>query len=146
MSKKVIRAGEIFDSGFNCAQAVLSTFSSDFGLDEREALRVAGAFGAGMGRMGRVCGAVSGALMTIGLVASKTRDGEDDEKEAGFGLAREFTRRFEAAHGSIDCRALIGVSLLTEAGRAEADEKGLFESRCRPLVEDAVRILEEILT
>jgi len=37
------------------------------GLDRETALKVAGAFGAGMARTGGTCGSVTGALMVIGL-------------------------------------------------------------------------------
>ncbi len=115
------------------------------GLREREALRVAGAFGAGMGCMGRTCGAVTGAVMVIGLAASKTAPGEDDRKMVGYGLVREFTRRFEAQHKTVECRALLGVDLGTEAGMAAAVDAGLFTTRCARFVEEAVALLEDIL-
>jgi C_GCAxxG_C_C family probable redox protein len=45
---------------------VLSTYGPQFGLDRESAVRIAKAFGSGMG-MGETCGAVTGALMVIGL-------------------------------------------------------------------------------
>ena len=56
-----------FDDGFSCSQAVFSVFAPQLGLDRVAALKVAGAFGGGMGRMGETCGAVPGALMVSGL-------------------------------------------------------------------------------
>ena len=145
MSQKTKNARAIFSNGFNCAQAVLGAFAPELGLGEIEALRVAGAFGAGMGRMGKLCGAVAGAFMTIGLVWSRTKPSEEELREEGYRLVREFSRRFSDRHGSIDCRALIGVDLSTEAGMKEARETGLFVTKCAPYVADAVHILEEIL-
>jgi C_GCAxxG_C_C family probable redox protein len=77
MSERCERATQCFSEGFNCSQAVLSAFGPEMGLDCETALRVAGMFGAGMGRMGNVCGAVTGAFMVIGLKYSKTQDGEN---------------------------------------------------------------------
>ena len=53
------RAEELFRQGYNCAQAVFGTFSQDLGLDSQEAMRLASAFGAGLGKLREVCGAVS---------------------------------------------------------------------------------------
>jgi len=43
--RRADRAVDIFNKGFNCAQAVLSVFASDLGMDEKKALKVACAFG-----------------------------------------------------------------------------------------------------
>ena len=71
-----------FQEGFSCAQAVLSAYGPQYGLDRELALKVAGAFGGGMGHMGQVCGAVTGAFMVIGLKYGKTcaEDNETREK------------------------------------------------------------------
>jgi C_GCAxxG_C_C family probable redox protein len=145
MSDRIQKAADIFGGGFNCAQAVLSSFSEDFGLSATDALRVAGPFGAGMGRMGKVCGAVTGAFMTIGLRYAKTKVGEDDKKAEGYSLVQEFTLQFEALHGSIDCKELLGVDLSTPEGIREAEARGLFQTSCAAFVKDAVLILEDIL-
>jgi len=50
---------------------VLSTYGTRSGLDRETGLKVAGAFGAGMARMGETCGAVTGAFMVIGLTAKR---------------------------------------------------------------------------
>ena len=60
------KAGEHFAVGCNCAQAVLRCFAEQYGLDADTALRLATGFGVGMGR-GGACGAVSGAVMVLGL-------------------------------------------------------------------------------
>ena len=60
------RAVALFKEGFNCSQAVLAAYGEQFELKQELALRVAGAFGGGMGRMGETCGAVTGAIMVRG--------------------------------------------------------------------------------
>ncbi|WP_242975830.1 C-GCAxxG-C-C family protein [Desulfosporosinus sp. FKB] len=64
-------AVDCFLSGFNCAQAVFSTYSNDLGLTMEMAKKIACGFGAGMGYIGETCGAVTGALMLIGLKYGK---------------------------------------------------------------------------
>ena len=63
-SEKTLR---LFEVGYNCSQSVLITYSSELGLSEDLALRIAAPFGGGIGHMGEVCGAVSGAMMVLGL-------------------------------------------------------------------------------
>jgi C_GCAxxG_C_C family probable redox protein len=68
-------AVDYFESGYSCSQGILTAFGEMFGLDNDIAIKVAGAFGAGMSYLGQTCGAVSGALMVIGLKYGAT--GED---------------------------------------------------------------------
>lgn len=60
------KAAALFDEKFNCSQAVLGAFAEEYGLSEEQALHIALCFSAGM-RKGEVCGAVSGAIMVLGL-------------------------------------------------------------------------------
>jgi C_GCAxxG_C_C family probable redox protein len=122
---------------------VLAGFGERFGLDRTQAFMVTRAFGAGMGS-GGLCGAVTGSLMVLGYFA-----GEDaDERRARYriyDLAKEFTSRFEARRGTLNCKTLLeGVDLGTEAGRKEAVERNLFREVCPGFVRDATEILEEL--
>jgi C_GCAxxG_C_C family probable redox protein len=124
---------------------VLSGFGEELGLDREQALRVAGAFGGGMARMGEQCGAVTGAFMVIGLKYGKVKAGDEAARERTYGLAREFVTRFSARHGSIRCRELLGYDLSDPEERKGAHQKGLFDTLCPQLVRDATEILEELL-
>ena len=115
------------------------------GIDRERALRVAGAFGGGMGRMGATCGAVTGAFMAIGLKCGKVRAEDDAAREKTYELVREFVTRFQSRHGSMSCKELLGYDLSNPQEREKAKEKGLFDTLCPQLVRDAVEILEEIL-
>jgi C_GCAxxG_C_C family probable redox protein len=114
------------------------------GLESELALRVAGPFGGGMG-MGRTCGAVTGALMVIGLRRSKTVAGDDEAKEACYDLVEEFVAQFEARNGSITCKDLLGHDISIPEERELAKKQGLFDTRCPKLVRDAAKILEQIV-
>ena len=142
---KVEQAVSCFQQGFSCSQALLSTYAEQFGLDQKTALRVSGAFGAGMGRMGETCGAVTGAFMVIGLKYGKTRTGDDQTKEKTYSLVKEFTERFKARNGSVLCRELLGCDLNTQEGMKLAKDKDLISIRCPKFVQDAVEIIEELL-
>ncbi len=134
-----------FAQDFNCAQSMLSTYGPQLGLERELALRVAGAFGAGMGCLGDTCGAVTGAFMLIGLQHGKIRPEDEESKERAYQLTREFAEEFKSRHGSIMCRELLGCSLETPEQRALAKEKGLFDTLCPRFVHDAAEIVEQLL-
>ena len=134
-----------FDEGYACSQSVLSAYAPLFDLDPELALRIAAPFGGGMGCMGEVCGAVTGALMVLGLKVGNTLAQDRASKEASYGLAREFAERFRKRHGSILCRELLGTDISTPEGLQAARARGLFKGICPILVRDSAEIVAELL-
>lgn len=101
----------------NCAQAVLEVFAPDCGLTGEQAHRLGAHFGSGM-KMGATCGAITGALMVIGLLGG-------DE-----GCRREFLSSMKANHEQMtDCCDLLKKN--AEAGRPK-------KQHCDELVYEAV--------
>ena len=132
----------IFSQSFNCSQSVFSAFAPQFGLDEQTALKLASPFGGGVARRGEVCGAVTGALLALGLARGADKPAG---KEEIYRLSQEFMRLFEEKHGTILCRDLIGCDLSTPAGHQAAAEKQVFTTICPGLVSDAVEIVQSLL-
>ena len=124
-----------FNEGFNCSQAILSTYCEALGLNRETALKLACGLGAGMGRLQETCGAVSGAYLVIGLKCG-------NDKEKIYALVREFARRFEARNKTANCRALLGVDLISGDKQAATER---VKRVCPKMVQDAAKILESIL-
>ena len=142
---KADKALERFKNNFNCAQAVFSAYSADFGLDEATACKTACAFGAGMGRTGRTCGAVTGAFMVIGLARGMATAEEKDAKERTYQMTQSFIREFEKRHRSIECRDILGIDISTPEGPKAVKDKDLIKTVCIPCVRSAVEIVEKML-
>ncbi len=144
MSRSEI-ASATFRKGFNCAQAVLSSFGEEYGLDPIMAYRVAAAFGGGMGHMGDICGSVTGAFMAIGLKYGLTvADGSQSHWEA-FSAVQEFVEEFKSRNRSIVCREILGFDISDRARFREAMKQGIPQTVCPKLVSDAVEITEGLL-
>lgn len=147
MSEKSVKAGETFQSGFNCSQSVLSVFAEDFGLTRDSCLRLASPFGSGIARMQETCGAVTGALMVIGLKYGKGENGKEEDKAHAYKLSQQLITAFKEKHKTISCRELLdGLDLNTPEGMAEIQKRELFRFNCRKYVQDAVQIAESILS
>jgi C_GCAxxG_C_C family probable redox protein len=142
---KVEHANSYFEKGFSCSQAVLAAYALELGMEEDVALRVSQAFGGGIARMGETCGAVSGALMAIGLKYGRKSAEGVEAKEHTYDLGAQFIEAFKRRNGSVICRELVGydVSKPEELERARAE--GIFDTVCFKLVRDATEIVEQIL-
>jgi C_GCAxxG_C_C family probable redox protein len=135
-------AVSVFSQNYNCSQSVFSAFAEQAGFDRETALRLASPFGGGVARRGEVCGAVSGALLALGLARGADKPAG---KEEIYRLSQEFMRLFEQKHTSLLCRDLIAFDISTPDGHQAAREKQVFTTICPLLVRDAAEIVQKLL-
>ena len=108
---------------YNCCQSVLIPFCRECGISEETAYRLGSQFGGGM-KMGSVCGAVTGALMVLGMAGADSQAGT------------ELLRRFRAKNQTLDCASLLRMA--SERGEER-------KSHCDRMVFDAAELLEELM-
>ena len=94
--------------GCNCAQSVLASVGKYTGLEQDTALSVAAGFGGGV-RSGEICGAISGAVMAIGLIEQDKRNIAAMTKDCVESFRRQFgcVRCIELKQNRVSCDALI---------------------------------------
>ena len=144
MSDRSERAVEDFSRGFNCSQAVLSAFTKELGVDSGTALKISSGFGGGIARGGDICGAVTGAVMVLGLKYFLPEADIQQSKAKVYEIVKEFKKMFKKRHGSIVCRELVGCDLSTEEGFENFLKQDLHNKVCVELVKDAVEIVEKL--
>lgn len=144
MTKKE-KAVDLYSKGFLCSQAVLASYADECGISEVQALKLGSCFGSGM-RQGEVCGAVSGALMVLGLLYSKYEKVEPISRESTNVVNDLFLKKFKQECGSYICNDLLGADIRTPEGMVYIKEHHLFGEFCPKMVAKAVEILEEILS
>ena len=128
----------------NCCTAVLASFAGEWGVDEELVIRLTRGM-PGIGLLGHVCGAVSGATLAIGLATTNGANILDEKaRDKTYETVREFVARFEERHGSIECRELIGKDISTPA-RLEAARRDDTFANCPDYVKSAVTLLDDIL-
>lgn len=121
------------EKGYNCAQAVACTYCDLVGVDEEIMFKMTEGFGAGMGNMESVCGAVSGACALAGMKNSTGNLDRPDSKGRTYKLSKEIQERFLSQNCSIICKELKG------------RDTGKVLRSCPDCIMDAARIAEEVL-
>jgi C_GCAxxG_C_C family probable redox protein len=135
-----------FKEGFSCSQSVLLAYAPAFGVDRKTALKVAGAFGGGIGRMGETCGAVSGALMVLGLKYAAVDAKDTQTKEKLYEFTRELVRQFQARNSAhFKCSDLLGCAIVTPEDLQAARDRALFTTLCPKFVRDAAEIAAQLI-
>ncbi|WP_042331084.1 C-GCAxxG-C-C family protein [Desulfosporosinus orientis] len=124
---------------------MLTTLGEELGIERKQALRLATGFGAGIAYQGNICGAVSGAIMAIGLKHGNDEPSVQDFSNKAIFLTRELIQRITAKHGCYTCKGLTGIDHMNlEEGMKFYRELGIAEKICRPVIIDCIEIVEEI--
>lgn len=136
---------DMFLKGYNCAQSVLYAFREETGLSEDISLKLSCGLGAGMGRKGEVCGAVTGGILVLGMRYGRGIYDGRSARDAAYAKTRELMSLFASAHGSCICRQLLnGCDLTTEEGQRFFKENEYLDKICKNCVQSVVGILEQI--
>lgn len=120
-------AVELFEMGYNCAQAIVIAYGKDYGLDKETSIKIASSFGSGIAGTGETCGTMIGATIILGL-----KYGNESNSHV-----RNLIKKFKTNHKGTTCRAL-----LTE------DFPTVYKThsrRCARLVEEVCDLLEQEL-
>jgi C_GCAxxG_C_C family probable redox protein len=142
---RVTEALELFKSGFHCSQAVLAAFSEDLRLSRETALKIACPFGGGLGGYGRTCGALTGAMMVIGLKYGTTNIMDPEAKKLSRDKTRALIETFERIHGTSNCNELVGFDRSNLSGAELMAKLPYFHNTCPKFLETVVSYLEEEL-
>lgn len=129
-------------SGHSCSEAVMAAFGPRLGLDRVTSIKLAAGLAGGIGLTGNVCGVVTASVLVLGLLYGPEKVEDRYQRHRAMLLAGEFAERFEAEHGSLDCRELCGgMDLGTPEGAKAIRESGIPEK----LIADATRLLVKML-
>ena len=141
---RINNAVEKFNKGYACSQAIFTEYCGLFTVDHETALKLSAGFAGGM-RNGKTCGAVTGAIMVLGLKFGNQNCDKADGRKNVYDAVVEFTKRFEQLYGSTDCKELLGCNVGTAEGMRKAKEENLFFTLCPKYVKSAAEILETML-
>ena len=105
------RAVELFEEGYNCAQAVYAAFADQMGISEKQAALLASAMGGGLCRMRETCGAVTGGIMVLGVLKGYDDPKADDEKGALYARGQRMLTPFKEKFGTFSCKELLDLPM-----------------------------------
>lgn len=135
-------AEDSFASGLYCAESVLLALAKSQGFENEFLPKMASGFCGGMARTCGTCGAVTGAIMGMGLTLGRSQAGES--VQPAYAATQRLIAEFEQQFGSRDCHVLLGCDLGTPEGQATFREKKLGE-RCAKYTGKAAEIAANIL-
>ena len=144
MDAKVVekRTGELYDSGFSCAESVLMAVAEQAGIQSPLIPKISTGFCGGISRTKGVCGAVSGGVMALGMILGRTS--ADMPKDEIYRKVREFLSAFENQYGSNNCFDLTGCDFNLEIDLQRWKDSG-GANKCKEFAGSAARMVTEII-
>ena len=140
------KANSLMQEYGSCCSGVLGAFAPELGIEMNTVAGLGRGMAGGIGGLGHVCGAVSGAILAIGLKMTNEENIHDMQAALGsMETVKEFVTRFEEQHSTILCRDLIGCDISSPEKSAAAMENGSFKN-CPMYVESAAMILDEMFS
>ena len=141
----VRRAAGYAEEDFLCSEAVLMALSECLGVSSEIIPRIATGFGAGIGRKGEVCGALSGGVMGLGLRFGRSTVEEGEGERRPHWFSTELVARFREQLGHVRCEDLLGLDLSLAEDFRTYHERGLWETTCRDIIKVATRLAYDML-
>lgn len=140
------KAEELFREGYNCAQSVFLAFEDMYDIDHNTAMRLSSGFGAGMGKLREVCGALTGAFMAVGLLYGYDDVTDSEAKKNTYSIIRLIAERFETEKQTIICRELLGLKKEEDLEEPAVRTEEYYRSRpCVGLCVLAAQLLDDYI-
>ena len=106
--------------------------------------QLASGFGGGVGHKGSLCGALTGAVIAIGMKIGRTDPKDRKTLQKVYDKCQQFWGQFEKEFGSVNCLDIIGAHLDNEEERQKWLAAGGRE-KCADLVEKTAGMLCSLL-
>jgi len=127
---------------FNCCEAVLKALAEQLNIESDLIPKIGTGIGAGVSLNGLLCGSISGAVLTIGMVHGRNSAEESPTKT--WAMVDEFLNAFKERFHYTTCRELTGVNVKTPDGFKKYYES-IHDYACAERVKFAVVKTLEIL-
>lgn len=114
------------------------------GYEDELTFKAATGFGGGVGRMGDICGALTGGVMAIGLQYGRATKEDEKSGPRTYGLTEKLYGLFEEEFGSPTCYDIIKTNLRDEEERKRWVNEG-GPQRCRDLVKTTARMVKQVI-
>ena len=133
MSDRITTADELHRKGYSCAQAVAVSCADLVDVSKETLFKATEGFGAGMGTMDGVCGALTGGLLIAGLKNSTGNLDNPKSKASTMKISKAMLTSFRDKCGALICRDLKGV------------DTGKMICSCPDCIKHGVEVVEEQL-
>jgi len=118
---------------YGCAETTFMVLKEAFDLDAPTDPSAAMALNGGVAYSGGVCGAISGGAMAVGMLADRRIPDHRTAKRVARLIIADLMDEFGRAHGTVDCRGLIGTDLRAPGAHETFISSGVWRRCIEPI-------------
>jgi C_GCAxxG_C_C family probable redox protein len=126
---------------YGCAETAFIVLKEAFGLPDPGDPSAAMALNGGVAYSGGICGALSGASLAVGLLASRRFETHSEAKREAREVIAGLIHDFRAGYGATDCRDLLGREIRSPEQHQAFIDSGIWRIQCMSQIEFVVRAL-----
>ena len=146
MKEEAVRLAEAMaEEGFLCSEAVFKAIACAQGITSEWIPKVATGFAAGIGRSGEVCGAVSGAVLGLGLKYGRNSPKETPPGRRPYWYATELIQTIRERKGVVTCAGVLGLDLNDSGDLETYDKFDHWNTTCRELIKELTALAWDLL-
>ena len=123
------KAKELFNSGYNCSQAVVLAFKDKLNLDEKTLVSLSSSFGGGISRLREVCGCISGMAIVLGLLYGNYDVNDNEAKAKHYQMIQKLALQFKEKYNTYNCAELLNLEKGPSNYVPEKRSKEYYEKR-----------------
>ena len=131
------------DQGFLCVESVLKALADLKGVESEYIPAISSGMAAGVARTSQICGAVSGAILGLGLWFGRSTPVTGDRKP--YWYSRLFLNRWMEAHPTSSCSELLGIDLDNPEGYKVFQSEDMWENKCKRYIRESTGLAYDIL-
>lgn len=139
--EKAEYALKLFNSGFNCSQAIAVAFADETGLPPDALSRMGFSFGGGVGGLQEVCGAVTGMTLILGCLYGYSKPTTSKNRQEHYRLIQGSIGQFTDIFNSYNCNELLTIQ---RTGNITTDHNNVKHS-CGEYVYQCSKIIQTYL-
>jgi len=133
------------EEGWLCSEAVLQALAEALNVSSELIPRVATGFAAGIGRSGEVCGAISGAILGLGLKHGRNELEETPTGRRPHWYATELIQAIKERHGTVTCAGVLGLDLKDPGDLETYYKLDHWNTTCRELIKETTALAWDLL-
>ena len=129
-----------------CSESVFKAIASTQGITGEFIPKIATGLAAGIGRSGEeVCGAVSGAILGLGLKYGRSSLEETTKGNRPYWYAAEILQTIRERHETATCAGILGLDLMDPGDVKTYNELDHWNTTCRELIKEATALAWDLL-
>ena len=134
----------LFNNGYNCAQAVVLAFKEELNLDEKTLKALSSSFGGGISRLREVCGCISAMAMVMGLLYGDYDINDVIQKGNHYALIQKLALKFKEEFKSINCAELLNKTKQIESPLPSVRNEFYYANRpCGKYIKYMAELIEK---